>query len=115
MPLCYRFFSDQRALIKCFHNRGNVLYFYAYLLILNLYTIGCYGLDKLAAKQGRWRVTERKLQILALLGGWPGAMLSQRLFRHKIRKQRFRALFYLVIIINTLLLASGFYLVQGLS
>jgi uncharacterized membrane protein YsdA (DUF1294 family) len=32
-----------------------------------------YGFDKSAAQNQRWRVAERTLHLLALLGGWPGA------------------------------------------
>ncbi|MGR0277554.1 DUF1294 domain-containing protein [Marinomonas dokdonensis] len=89
-----------------------MVYFYAYLILLNSYTLVCYGLDKMAAKRGRWRVSEFKLHLLSLLGGWPGAMLSQKLFRHKVSKKRFRRLYHLMIFINLLLSASGFYLLK---
>ncbi|MEO9655420.1 DUF1294 domain-containing protein [Marinomonas sp.] len=66
----------------------------------------------MAAKRGHWRVSEFKLHLLSLLGGWPGAMLSQKLFRHKVSKKRFRRLHYLMIFINLLLSASGIYLLR---
>ena len=49
-----------------------------------------YRVDKSAAQSGRWRTSERTLHVLALLGGWPGALIGQRVFRHKSRKPSFR-------------------------
>ena len=59
-----------------------------------------YRLDKSAAQSGGWRTAERKLHILALIGGWPGALVAQRVFRHKSRKGSFRAVFVLTVIVN---------------
>lgn len=48
------------------------------------------GLDKLAAARGTRRVPERVLHTLELLGGWPGALVARRLFRHKTVKAAYR-------------------------
>src|SRR5690606_9186785 len=45
-----------------------------------------YALDKSAARNGRWRTAESTLHLFGLAGGWPGALLAQRLLRHKSRK-----------------------------
>lgn len=47
--------------------------------------------DKRRAERNQWRVTEASLLMLAFLGGWPGAKLAQRLYRHKTRKEPFRS------------------------
>ena len=65
-----------------------------------------YAWDKHAARNGRERVAERTLHLLALIGGWPGALLAQRTLRHKSRKQPFRALCLATILVNSLLLAG---------
>ena len=44
-----------------------------------------YWRDKRAAIAGRRRVRESTLHLLDLVGGWPGGLLAQRLFRHKSR------------------------------
>ncbi|MGB7157675.1 MAG: DUF1294 domain-containing protein [Tepidisphaeraceae bacterium] len=49
-------------------------------------TFIAYGLDRSAAGCGRRRVPEATLHLLELLGGWPGALLGMRAFRHKRRK-----------------------------
>jgi len=50
------------------------------------------------------------LHLLSLLGGWPGALIGQGLFRHKTSKQSFQFMFWLTVAINIgaiVLIASG--------
>lgn len=63
-----------------------------------------YAVDKSAASQGRWRVSESTFHLLALIGGWPGALVAQRLFHHKSRKPSFQATFILTVVVNCALL-----------
>lgn len=74
-------------------------------------TFIAYGADKLAAVQREWRQSENSLHLLALLGGWPGALLGQALFRHKHRKASFLAQFWVTVVLNVS--ALGFAIVQG--
>lgn len=73
-----------------------------------------YAWDKYAARNGRERVAESTLHLLALIGGWPGALLAQRVLRHKTRKQPFRAVCLATVLVNCLLLAASLYLVERL-
>ncbi|RUO49640.1 DUF1294 domain-containing protein [Pseudidiomarina donghaiensis] len=59
-----------------------------------------YALDKKAALNNKRRTPEDWLQFLALMGGWPGALIAQQQFRHKTRKTSFRVVFYLAVLIN---------------
>ncbi|MDA3935446.1 MAG: DUF1294 domain-containing protein [Actinomycetota bacterium] len=63
-----------------------------------------YGMDKAAARQGRWRTPEVTLHLVSAFGGWPGALVAQRVFRHKTRKQPFRMMFWFTVIINCIAL-----------
>ena len=54
--------------------------------LMSLITFAVYYLDKRAARLGRPRTPEATLHVLELLGGWPGALLAQRLIRHKNAK-----------------------------
>ena len=49
---------------------------------INVVTVLAYWVDKRAAVRGAWRVPEINLHTLEFLGGWSGALLAQRLFRH---------------------------------
>lgn len=70
------------------------------LAILSASTFLLYGADKAAARQGGNRVPENILHLLALLGGWPGAILAQRLFRHKTGKRAFQRVFGVTVLVN---------------
>ena len=62
--------------------------------VLSLITFFAYWKDKAAAQAGRWRTPESTLHVLALMGGWPGAILAQQWLRHKSSKAEFRAVFW---------------------
>jgi len=59
-----------------------------------------YRLDKTAAQDGAWRTPETTLHILALVGGWPGALAAQRLLHHKSRKLSFQLVFWTTVALN---------------
>lgn len=68
------------------------------LLLLSLLTFFVYGFDKNAAQAGRWRTAENTLHLLSLAGGWPGAWIAQRLFRHKVSKTSFMAVYWATVL-----------------
>ena len=57
--------------------------------LINLWTFMLFGLDKIRAEEGGWRVSEGTLLIWAFLGGSIGAYAGRAIFRHKTRKQPF--------------------------
>lgn len=61
----------------------------AYLVVINIVTFIVFGLDKAKAKNHSWRVPERTLFILAIIGGSIGAIIGMHTFRHKTRKWYF--------------------------
>ncbi|MDV2450757.1 DUF1294 domain-containing protein [Xanthomonas hortorum] len=63
-----------------------------------------YRRDKSAAQRGQQRTPETRLHIIALLGGWPGALLAQGLFRHKSSKAAFQAWFWIIVMVNVAVL-----------
>jgi uncharacterized membrane protein YsdA (DUF1294 family) len=72
--------------------------------LLSLITFCFYGVDKSAARRGRQRVRESTLHVLSLMGGWPGAILGQKIFHHKTKKLRFIVIFWLMMIVNIVVL-----------
>lgn len=68
--------------------------------IINVVTFLVYAKDKQAAKARQWRVPEKSLHLLAVAGGWVGAMLGQTYLRHKTKKAEFRVVYYLTVLIN---------------
>ena len=77
------------------------LLFLAYLLGINLLTFIFMWYDKHQAKRGKWRVSEKKLLLLGIIGGGFGGFLAQRIFRHKTKKPIFYSAFIAGIIIDT--------------
>lgn len=59
-----------------------------------------YAVDKARASRNAWRISEANLHILALCGGWPGALAAQHLLRHKNRKQEFQVTFWGTVALN---------------
>ena len=61
-----------------------------YLAAINLVTFFVYGVDKWRAKRGAWRVSEKTLFVLPLLGGSVGAIAGMRAFHHKTKHWYFK-------------------------
>ena len=87
------------------------IYIFGAYLVTSLSTFLIYALDKSAAEARRWRTAESTLHLLALAGGWPGALLAQNLLRHKSKKTSFQEVFWRTVIINCLALA--YFLTKG--
>ncbi len=74
-----------------------------YLLLVNAVTFFVYGADKFQARRGAWRVRESTLHLLALVGGTPGALAGQLIFRHKTIDRRFRLVFTMIVVLQAIL------------
>ena len=59
---------------------------------VNLISFALYGLDKLKAKKGLWRIRESTLLLVSALGGSLGALLGMEVFRHKTKHWQFKVL-----------------------
>src|ERR1700722_883989 len=70
------------------------------VVVMSLACFIAYGLDKRQAANGGRRVSERTLHLMAFLGGWPGALIGQRQFRHKTQKVKFRLVFWMVVVLH---------------
>lgn len=79
-------------------------YFWYYLIFINLFAFCTYGIDKWKAKKGAWRVPEKTLLILALIGGSAGAIAGMMCFRHKTRKAKFMITVPVIFVVEVILL-----------
>ncbi|MBG13960.1 MAG: DNA-binding protein [Alcanivorax sp.] len=75
-------------------------WFVGFYALMSALSFSLYGLDKRAAMRGGRRTPEARLHFIELLGGWPGALLAQRVFRHKTRKTSFQVMYYLAVAAN---------------
>jgi len=71
-------------------------------LVTSVLSFIVYRADKNAAVERGWRIPERSLLLLGLVGGWPGAIIGQQVLRHKTKKLRFRYLFWICVFLNVL-------------
>ena len=79
------------------------------LAAVNLLAFALYGVDKVKAKKGAWRIPEATLLLVAFLGGSLGALLGMEVFRHKTRHLKFRILVPLFLILH---IALAVYMVK---
>ena len=61
----------------------------AYLVLVNAAALALMLADKQKARRGVWRISERSLIGIALIGGSIGAIIGMYLFRHKTRHLKF--------------------------
>lgn len=78
-------FLNQTGLITYFTPLNIIIY----LLVINLIGILIMYIDKRKAKYGRWRIPEKTLLLVALLGGSIGTIIGMYWFRHKTQKLKF--------------------------
>jgi len=71
-----------------------------FYLATSVVTFVAYKLDKSAAENDSWRTKESTLHLFALIGGWPGALVAQRLLRHKTQKASFQLVFWSTVALN---------------
>ena len=77
----------------------------ALYLIASAAAFIAYRIDKSAALANAWRTPESTLHLIALIGGWPGALIAQRVFHHKSRKLSFQLVFWTTVALNCAALA----------
>lgn len=78
-----------------------------YSLIVNIVNyLVCWD-NKRRSISSEWRVPEKRLLTLAVMGGWPAAKLTQRVLHHKTRKQPFATYLNLIGVIRACALAFG--------
>lgn len=60
-----------------------------YLVVMNIIGFTIMGIDKSRAKRGAWRIPEKTLFLIAILGGSIGSILGMKQFRHKTKHKTF--------------------------
>ena len=60
-----------------------------YLLIVNVAAFFMYGIDKRKAIKDKWRIPEKVLLGMSVIGGAVGSLLGMVIFHHKTRKWKF--------------------------
>ena len=79
-----------------------------YLIAVNVAAWIMYGLDKWKARSGKWRISERNLLIVALIGGSVGALAGMLMFRHKTKKPKFVVGIPVMLVVHCVIVAAAF-------
>lgn len=89
--------GDYNLLFQAIFTPTNII---IYLIVINLLTFLIMWWDKHEAKLGDWRVSEKFLFLLVLLGGGIGGIVGMYVFRHKTKKWYFKFGFPIILIIE---------------
>ena len=79
-----------------------------YLLAVNALGLFIMHYDKYLAKNNMWRIPERTLLTIAVIGGSPGCLMGMYTARHKTKKPKFSVGIPVLLILQVL--AAAIYL-----
>ena len=74
-------------------------YIFIYIGIISLLTFLMYGADKQKAKKHKWRIPEKILLGMCIVGGFLGGLLGMQVFHHKTKHWYFYAINILALIL----------------
>lgn len=77
-----------------------------YLIVINIIGFCIMGIDKAKAKAGAWRIPEKTLLGIALIGGSAGVWLGMETFRHKTKHWYFKYGVPMILLIE--IIAAGY-------
>ncbi|MBQ7060220.1 MAG: DUF1294 domain-containing protein [Clostridia bacterium] len=66
------------------------------------------GIDKSRAKNDKWRIPEKTLFLIALLGGALGSVLGMQVFRHKTKHWYFAVFMPMILLVQIAIVAFLF-------
>ncbi len=78
--------------------------FIIYVALISIITFAVFGIDKLKAVKDKWRIPEKVLFLLSIIGGSVGAILGMYTFRHKTKKPTFKFGIPAILIVQIVLL-----------
>ena len=81
----------------------------AVIAFMNIASFLLMGHDKKCARQGKWRVPERTLFLVAACFGGLGGVLGMKVFHHKTQHWYFRVFFPVLLVIQIVILGIGVY------
>ncbi|WP_407269092.1 DUF1294 domain-containing protein [Radiobacillus sp. PE A8.2] len=61
-----------------------------YFVIINIVAYAVMGIDKKRAKSGEWRISEKTIWTITIIGGATGSWVGMSGFRHKTKHIQFK-------------------------
>ena len=92
--------EDIKNMIQVIGVKNIIIYF----IVMNLLGFLMMYLDKKKAIKGKWRISEKSLFVVTLLGGGIGTNVGMNMFRHKTKKMRFSIGFPTILIVEIALI-----------
>ena len=80
-----------------------------YLTIVNIIAFIVYGVDKWKARKNQWRISEKKLLFLAIIGGSVGALAGMYIFHHKTLHKKFTVGVPVILILQIIFIYGIYY------
>ena len=82
------------------------------ITVMNLVSFALMGIDKLRARRGAWRISEKALFLTTACFGGLGGVLGMKVFHHKTQHWYFKVFFPVLLVVQIVLLAVGSYLLM---
>lgn len=77
------------------------------ITVMNLVSFALMGIDKLRARRGAWRISEKALFLTTACFGGLGGVLGMRVFHHKTQHWYFKVFFPVLLVLQIAILAIG--------
>jgi uncharacterized membrane protein YsdA (DUF1294 family) len=87
-------------------------YLLIYLAIINFLGIIVNCIDKIKAKHNKWRIRERTLWLIGLLGGATGSYITMQIIRHKTKHKNFMIIMPILMIIQIVAIIYLYFYIQ---
>ena len=75
-----------------------------YFVVVNFLSILMFFIDKKTAEKNLWRISEKALILVSILGGSVGALIGMYTFRHKTKKLKFTVGIPVILILQIVLI-----------
>ena len=92
--------EDIKNMIQVIGVKNIIIYF----IVINLLGFLMMYIDKKKAIKGKWRISEKSLFVVTLLGGGIGTNIGMNMFRHKTKKMKFSIGFPTILIVEIALI-----------
>jgi uncharacterized membrane protein YsdA (DUF1294 family) len=71
-----------------------------YIVLINIIGLFLVKKDKERARRGEWRVPEKRIWLIAIIGGGIGVFFAMKRYRHKTKHKKFMLGIPLIIILQ---------------
>ena len=76
-----------------------------YLILINICGLAAMGIDKSKARRSAWRIPEKTLFLISIIGGSLGTLMGMYIFRHKTKHWYFVVFMPVILLLHIVILA----------